>query len=376
MAINTTGNNGSVVGVTGVHPDNMGNTLVFKDKVYNVNVGDTLMVGDNGLVDVKLSNASGNLLQKRDDGLYYGIEPPANLKNLYVDAVNGVDQHPDEVDGAGTKTKPLKTIKYAISLGREGTVRSILLKENQDHIFGSYIVVPSGQLNISVYGDTYDALTATGRYDSWSVGRELFTRGLTPRLKFVGVHNNKYVSGFTRSALECMNISSNTFVKFYHVTLINNLDFEFDNHPSSTETKILNVNLSRIGVGNGGSCEFSSVQFYTEGTPSVKAGLTLANDLSVSFKGNTLWNMGLIWVEQGTAVFHYFSLANKTPNSFIVGARGSKRATGADTMLVLSSVIDTPLNEITKYISGVEKVELNGVPFIIRPVVDILASNF
>ena len=70
MAINTTGNNGSIVGVTGVHPDNMGNTLVFKGTAYNVNVGDTLKVGANGLVDVKLSNASGNLLQKRGDGLY------------------------------------------------------------------------------------------------------------------------------------------------------------------------------------------------------------------------------------------------------------------------------------------------------------------
>ena len=376
MAKNTTATGSTIDGVTVVHPDNMGNTLVFKDKVYNVNVGDTLTVGENGLVDVKLSNARGNLLQKRDGGLYYGIEPPPNLKNLYVDAINGVDQRPDEVDGAGTKAKPLKTIEYAILLGKEGTSRSILLKENQDHIFDSYIVAPSGRLNISVYGDTYDALWATGQYDGWSIGRELFKQGLTPRLKFVGVNNNKYVNGFTNSVLERLGISSNTFVKFYHVTIINNLDFEFDNHPSSTATEIINVNLSRIGVGSGGSCEFSSVQFYTEGTPRVKAGLTVANALSVQFKGNTLWDMGLIWVEQGTSIFHYFSLANKTPNSFIVGAKGSKRATGADTMPVLSSVIDTPLNEITKYISGVEKVELNGVPFIVRPAVDILASNF
>lgn len=376
MAINTTGNNGSVVGVTGVHPDNMGNTLVFKNKVYNVNVGDTLTVDENGLVDVKLSNASGNLLQKRNDGLYYGIEPPANIKNLYVDAINGVDQHPDEVAGAGTKAQPLKTIEYAISLGREGTARNILLKENQDHIFKSYILVPSGRLNISVYGDTYDALMATGQHDAWSVGRTLFDRGLTPRLKFVGVNNNKYPNGYTFSVLERLAITSNTFVKFFHITIINNLDFEFDNHPSSTQSRILNNNLSRIGVANGGSCEFSSVKFFTEGTPTVKAGLTVANALSVQFKGANLWGMGLIWVEQGTAIFHYFSLGGQTPNSFIVGARGSRRKTGADTMLVLSSVVDTPLNEITKYIAGVEKVELNGVPFIVRPVVDILASNF
>ena len=376
MAKNTTATGSTIDGVTVVHPDNMGNTLVFKDKVYNVNVGDTLTVGGNGLVEVKLSNASGNLLQTRGDGLYYGIEPPPNLKELYVDAINGVDQHPDEVDEAGTKAKPLKTIAYAISLGIEGTSRSILLKENQDHISDSYILVPSGRLNISVYGDTYDALMATDQHDSWSVGRELFNRGLTPRLKFVGVNNNKYVGGYTNSVLERLGISSNTSVKFYHVTIINNLDFEFDNHPSNTQTRLVNTRLSRISVESGGSCEFSSVQFYTEGTPRIKEGLTVSYALSEQFKGNTLWNMGLTWVEQGTAIFHYFSLADKKPNSFIVGAKGSRRATGADTMLVLSSVIDTPLNEITKYISGVEKVEFNGVPFIVRPAVDILASNF
>ena len=34
MAINTTGNKGSAVGITGVHPDNIGNTLVFKGTEY------------------------------------------------------------------------------------------------------------------------------------------------------------------------------------------------------------------------------------------------------------------------------------------------------------------------------------------------------
>ena len=123
MAINTTGNKGSVAGVTGVHPDNMGNTLVFKGTAYNVNVGDTLTVGANGLVDVKLSKADGNLLQKRGDGLYYGIEPPTNLQYLYVDAVNGVDQHPDNVVGAGTRSKPLRTIRYAEEISLVGTSR-------------------------------------------------------------------------------------------------------------------------------------------------------------------------------------------------------------------------------------------------------------
>ena len=37
--------------------------------MYNVNVGDTLTVGEDGLVDVKLSPDSGNLLEARENGL-------------------------------------------------------------------------------------------------------------------------------------------------------------------------------------------------------------------------------------------------------------------------------------------------------------------
>lgn len=36
MAINTTGNNGSVVGVTGVHPDNIGKGILWDEATKSV----------------------------------------------------------------------------------------------------------------------------------------------------------------------------------------------------------------------------------------------------------------------------------------------------------------------------------------------------
>ena len=55
MAINTTGNNGSVVGVTGVHPDNMGKGIKWNPATnqYEVALGDGLFINDDGLIQLK-----------------------------------------------------------------------------------------------------------------------------------------------------------------------------------------------------------------------------------------------------------------------------------------------------------------------------------
>ena len=109
MAKNTTAIGSTIDGVTVVHPDNMGNTLVFKDKVYNVNVGDTLTVGENGLVDVKLSNDNGNLLEVRENGLYYGHTPKTETTELYVSTTLGSDTN------KGSRDAPFKTLHNALN---------------------------------------------------------------------------------------------------------------------------------------------------------------------------------------------------------------------------------------------------------------------
>ena len=59
-------------------------------------------------ISVRISQQKGNLLEKRQDGLYYGVGAPPDLANLYVSTSLGNDSN------AGTREKPLKTIGEAL----------------------------------------------------------------------------------------------------------------------------------------------------------------------------------------------------------------------------------------------------------------------
>jgi hypothetical protein len=87
---------------------------------------------------VKLSADGGNLLTTHADGLYYGIEPPANFQVQYVSSSLGNDNN------NGTHDFPLKTIHQAVSNLPDGTrgtiylyrgdIFSTLIDDNHNHI--------------------------------------------------------------------------------------------------------------------------------------------------------------------------------------------------------------------------------------------------
>jgi hypothetical protein len=106
------------------------------------------------LSKVRLSATSGNLLEKRSDGLYYGTVAPPELQNIYVDAVNGSDSNP------GTRAQPLQTLQYALSLGASGIDRNIFLYEQQTHYVdpNNCAVFRGGKWLIQPYGPLSDAL--------------------------------------------------------------------------------------------------------------------------------------------------------------------------------------------------------------------------
>lgn len=135
-----------------VAPMNMGNTLVFKDKVYNVNVGDTLMVGENGLIDVKLSNDKGNLLETRDDGLYYGVVP--KVSSYYVSNTTGSNAN------SGTQQQPFKTLEPVLKKLKAGQRVTIFLDENDTHEWRSSWGTFNG-LNFTMrpYGEVFNHVT-------------------------------------------------------------------------------------------------------------------------------------------------------------------------------------------------------------------------
>ena len=69
-----------------------------------------------------VSTDSGNLIGTRANGIYYGIEAPPNLSNLYVDAIDGLDTN------SGSKEAPLKTLDKALSMIDKDVSNTIHLK--------------------------------------------------------------------------------------------------------------------------------------------------------------------------------------------------------------------------------------------------------
>lgn len=69
-----------------------------------------------------LSKDKGNLLELRNDGMYYGIQAPPNLSNLYVDAIGGDDNNP------GTRERPFKTLDKALWVTPSALSNTIWLK--------------------------------------------------------------------------------------------------------------------------------------------------------------------------------------------------------------------------------------------------------
>lgn len=105
-------------------------------------------------LNVKISPGAGNLLQSRVDGLYYGIEAPADISVLYVDSLLGNDSN----DGT-TAESPFRTLNKAFSLVNGRMNQSILLKCGNDR--PAYIMdrgvrlSETANLTLRAYGDPY-----------------------------------------------------------------------------------------------------------------------------------------------------------------------------------------------------------------------------
>lgn len=113
---------------------------------------------NNGGISVAVSEGEGNLLQERDDGLYYGITAPANLQVQYVDAIGGID-----AEGRGSRDAPVKTLNYAVNRLPSGTLGNyIFLKENQVHEVHNptWFTTYDKSIELNRYGDITDSIEA------------------------------------------------------------------------------------------------------------------------------------------------------------------------------------------------------------------------
>lgn len=349
-----------------VAPMNMGNTLVFKDKVYNVNVGDTLTVGEDGLVDVKLSNASGNLLQKRNDGLYYGVTPPVNLANLYVDAENGVDQHPDEVVGAGTRAKPLKTLAYAVRLSRPYTNYTIWLREDQEHnvVASTPIYFKEGRIGILPYGPLVDSLLQTLPHRT-AVHVRLCELRKNPVIKFTG-HLLETDNGVTDTVnINCgaLFIPNNSGVTLNGVSMRNVQ--EVFTLPNSVTT-VLMRRYNRISCS--GAFYFTRGLLFNEGTPPVVNGSPAVE------RGLSMF--GFVYTVNGTCTWYHIANVSENLSCFLNTHQGDSTTLGSGSSIDVQAGDEELCNFVGKRIYGAIIDEQNGVRFVVAPSTNLRARYF
>jgi hypothetical protein len=107
--------------------------------------------GDGCLVDSQLlSSDSGNLLQLRSDGVFYGITPPPNFTDQYVSSSTGNDSN------AGTRLSPLRTIQKAVSNLPDGTMGNIWLLAGDT--FHTYPTASGDTINTLTFAQTLTQL--------------------------------------------------------------------------------------------------------------------------------------------------------------------------------------------------------------------------
>lgn len=113
-------------------------------------------------VNTLISKAAGNRIEMRKDGIGVWDAAPPNLANQYVDAINGDD------DNAGTRDKPLKTIRRAFDrIAQNGGVGEyyIRLKASQRHEINTALVgTPNATIHFRVYDHQYEKNNCGGFY--------------------------------------------------------------------------------------------------------------------------------------------------------------------------------------------------------------------
>lgn len=130
---------------------------------------------------VFLSPDKGNLIQQRNNGIYYGIEAPADTTNLYVDSQVGNDNN------VGSKALPLRTIAEALKRVPSGQSHTVHLKQGQTHEWrsseNSKYNGKNRVMTFVPYGDNLDTVYRDNIIDSYHYYRT--SNLIRPIIKFI-----------------------------------------------------------------------------------------------------------------------------------------------------------------------------------------------
>lgn len=375
MAINTTGNNGSVVGVTGVHPDNIGKGIKWNDttKKYEVDVKEDsgIIINELGELEVRVSELEDNALRVIDGKLYYGTRARPELANLYVDAVNGVDQDPLKVAGAGTRAMPLKTLGYALSLAESNTTRYVWLHENQDHRMSALqeITLKTGSVYIESYGPRFDALLASGKYDRRAAYETVYREGLQPRIVFEGVKTLPYLD-YSIANFLCIAVQNNTNLTISFCSIHNEYPALLDT-VATAPTKYLHVSRgSRIQTAVGGIVELEGNHFTSSGFPTVSPTVSNQSEVLANIP-----SLGLVYPLNGNLEIRRVFGLQETYKGMLVGFGFWEFALSGSSSVSLNNV-GYLLPQVTKKVNITTVNEQNGVKQVLAPKVDVDPNLF
>ncbi|MFC0141572.1 phage tailspike protein [Erwinia mallotivora] len=134
---------------------------------------------------VQLSAGAGNLLEIRDDGLYYATSATDDLLNLYVDTENGSDEN------TGTREKPLLTLNEALTRTPANKSNTIHLRAGQTFVLDVSTDITGCSRIITPYDDPYidgdqvpDPTPETASYVGYAT-RDLARPTIKARLYFL-----------------------------------------------------------------------------------------------------------------------------------------------------------------------------------------------
>ena len=167
---------------------------------------------ENKKVQIKLSQNDNNQLTMQPDGLYYGQIAPPDVRNQFVDAINGDDNNP------GSLQKPLKTITKAIQrVPARTTLNTICLKEEQTHEFNSMVSVYS-DIIFYPYGPNLDRVEAIWNSPTtgWTCAAAKEYVDYRPTIKFNRHFTAPSLGGYTPASIDL----NNARLKFFGMNII------------------------------------------------------------------------------------------------------------------------------------------------------------
>lgn len=167
---------------------------------------------ENKKVQIRLSQDDSNLLTMQPDGLYYGQFAPPDVRNQFVDAINGDDNNP------GSLQKPLKTITKAIQrIPSRSISNTICLKEEQTHEFNSMVGV-SSDIDFYPYGPNFDRIEAIWNSSTtgWHCTAAKEYVDYRPTIKFNRHFTAPSLSGYTPASIYL----NKAQLKFYGMNII------------------------------------------------------------------------------------------------------------------------------------------------------------